>query len=434
MKKRLTRTLVPIAAVLTAVGLTACGGTSSGTNGGGGGTGPVADPKETVTISFASWVGSSNEMKKLKADFEKAHPTIKIELRDVPAESMGQTLTTQIAGNNPPDVAYIDASSVAAFASRGALTNLDNYISRSDVIKPDDYVDVFKTFASYDNSMYALPIDGESTGLFYRTDLFEAAGIAGPPTTWDEFEADAKKLTDPANKQYGLAMFAPESAYYWYPFLWQNGGDVLDTDGKPVFDSPKAQEAAEYYVGLTKYAAPDYLNSNSYDGRLGFFQGQMGMYIAGSWFAGVLKEEAPDIEGKWATAPLPEGPAGCATTVASDSLVLFDHSKNNDAGWKWIEYLSQPENMATLTYTAPNSTLLPTTKTLLESPDLEKVKPQLKGFADAMQCGISNVQTSEVWPQMEEALNNQLGAAMYGDISVQEALANAKAEAEKLLK
>ncbi len=48
--------------------------------------------------------------------------------------------------------------------------------------------------------MYGLPFDGESTGLFYRTDLFEAAGIAEPPKTWEEFTAAAEKLTDPAKK------------------------------------------------------------------------------------------------------------------------------------------------------------------------------------------------------------------------------------------
>jgi multiple sugar transport system substrate-binding protein len=345
---------------------------------------------------------------------------------------MGQTLTTQIAGNNPPDAAYIDASSTAAFASRGALVNLDNYIERSDVVDPDAYVDVFKTFVTFEDSMYALPIDGESTALFYRTDLFEEAGIEAPPTTWDEFEETAKKLTKPGEQQYGLAMFAPEAAYYWYPFLWQAGGDVMQGD-EVVFDSPEATEAAEYYVGLADYAAPDYLNSNSYDGRLGFFEGQVGMYIAGSWFAGVTMEEAPDIEGKWATANLPEGPQGCGTTIAADSLVVFEGSENQDAAWLWIEFLSEKENQALLTYGNPNGTLLPTTTELLEGPELLEEKPLLEGFAEAMKCGVNNVEQNEKGPQIEEQLNIELGRAMYGEITAEEALANAKAAAEEIL-
>jgi multiple sugar transport system substrate-binding protein len=417
-----------------ALSLTACGGSGGDDTSAGKGSGPVADPSEPVTISFASWIGGTKEMKAISAKFEKAHPNIKIQFRNVPADSMTQKLTTQLAGNNPPDVAYIDASSVASFAARKALVGLDNYISRSDVVKPDDYVDAFREFVTYDDALYGLPIDGESTALFYRTDMFQAAGIDSPPTTWDELKADAKKLTDPSKKQYGYAMFAPEAAYYWYPFLWQAGGKILSSDGEKVkFDSPAGKKAAEYYVGLTKFAPPDYLNSNSYDGRLAFFNGQVGMYSAGSWFAGTLREEKPQLADKWAVAPMPKGSAGCATTVASDSLVIFNDSKNKDAAWKWIEYLSQPENIATLTYDSPNGTELPTTKSLLDSPELAKKKPELQAFAEAMKCGVSNVQVNKVWPQMEEELNKQLGSAMYGDTSVSDALSTAADKAQSLL-
>src|SRR3954451_4125162 len=153
------------------------------------GKGPVKDPKSPVTVTFSSWVGADPTMKKFAADFHKEHPNITIKFQNVNADNASQKLTTQIAGGNPPDVAYVDASATSDFASRGALVNLDNYISRSSIVKPDDYVDAFKTFVTYDGPLWGLPIDGESTGLFYRKDLFAAAGIDGPPTTWDEFQA-----------------------------------------------------------------------------------------------------------------------------------------------------------------------------------------------------------------------------------------------------
>lgn len=433
MKRAVSRRLLPLLGLMVALSLASCTATARSASGGSA-AGAVADPKQPVTISFASWVGSSNEMKGLIKKFEKAHPNITIMPENVPADSMTQKLTTQIAGNNPPDVAYVDASTVASFASREALVNLDNYISRSSVIKPAQYVKAFKEFVTYQGGMYGLPIDGESTALFYRTDMFKAAGIDSPPKTWEELEADAKKLTIPAKKQYGYAMFAPEAAYYWYPFLWQAGGKILSKDGKKVlFDSPEGVKAANYYVGLTQYAPSDYLNSNSYDGRLAFFNSQVAMYMAGSWFAGTVHEEAPKLDGKWTVAPLPQGSAGCATTVASDSLVVFKDSKNQDAAWKWIEFLSKPSSMATLTYDSPNGTELPTTTSLLSSPHLVQTKPELKGFADAMKCGVSNIQVNKAWPQMEEQLNNELGAAMYGNESAKQALETAAQKATALL-
>jgi multiple sugar transport system substrate-binding protein len=407
-----------VGAVAMTLLATACGG-GEGSSGGDG-----------VEITFSSWIGQEPTIKKMAEEFHKENPDITIKFQNVPAEESAQKLTTQIAGGNPPDAAFVDASTVAGFASRGALVNLDDRISKSDVVDPDDYVDAFKTFTTFEDSMYGLPFDGESTALFYRTDLFEAAGITAPPTTWEEFEEAAKKLTQPDKRQYGIAMFAPESAYYWYPWLWQAGGEVLTKDGEPAYNSDVAKESAEFYVGLAEYAPPDYLNSNSYDGRVAFAQGQVGMYVAGAWFAGTLAGEFPDIEGKWATAPLPEGEAGCGTTIAGDALVVFENSKNQDAAWKWIEFLSQPENMAEWTYEAEGSTLLPPRKSMLDSPDLVEAKPILQGFADAMECGVSNVIAVPDWVRMEEKLNEELGKAMYGEQTAAEAL-DAAAEAQE---
>jgi multiple sugar transport system substrate-binding protein len=414
--------------------LVACSSGKAPDTNAGKGQGPVKDPTSPTTVTFSSWVGADPTMKKMAADFHKLHPNITIKFQNVSADNASEKLTTQIAGGNPPDVAYVDASATSDFASRGALVNLDNYISRSSIVKPDDYVDAFKTFVTYDNHMWGLPIDGESTGLFYRKDLFAAAGIDGPPTTWDEFQADAEKLTDPAKKQYGYEVFAPEAAYYWYPWLYQAGGDLLSSDGKDVtFDSPEAQQAANFYVNLAKYSPKDYLNSNSYDGRVAFAQGQVAMYMAGSWLAGTLHSENPKIDDDWSTAPLPDGAAGCKTTIAGDSLILLANSKNTDAAWLWMEYLSKPENLATWTYKSANGTELPPLTSLLDSPDLAKTKPVLKGFAELMKCGVASTVSNPKFPRIEEQLNIELGKAFYGDQTADQALANAKQKAEQIL-
>jgi multiple sugar transport system substrate-binding protein len=423
-----------VAAVAVTTALAACSAGSKPDTNAGKGQGPVKDPTSPVTVTFSSWVGSDPTMKKMAADFHKEHPNITIKFENVNADNASQKLTTQIAGGNPPDVAYVDASSTSDFASRGALVNLDNYISRSSIVKPDDYVDAFKTFVTYDGHMWGLPIDGESTGLFYRTDRFKEAGIDGPPTTWDEFQADAEKLTDVANKKYGYEVFAPEAAYYWYPWLYQAGGDLLSEDGKDVmFDSPEAQQAANFYVNLAKYSPKDYLNSNSYDGRVAFAQGQVAMYMAGSWLAGTLHSENPKIDDDWGTAPLPSGPAGCKTTIAGDSLVLLANSKHPDAAWLWIEYLEKPENLANWTYKSANGTELPPLKSLLDSPDLAKTKPVLKGFAELMSCGVASTVANPKFPQIEQQLNIELGKAFYGQQTADQALANSKDKAEQIL-
>jgi multiple sugar transport system substrate-binding protein len=397
------------------------------------GQGPVEDPTEPTEVTFFSWVGNQPTMKKFAKDFHALHPNITIKFENVPAEQAGQVLTTRIGGNNPPDVAFVNASDTSDYASRGALVDISNYLERSEVVNPDDYTEAFKTFVTYEDKMWGLPMDGESTGLFYRTDMFEAAGIDHPPTTWEEFEADAAALTDESKGQYGYELFATEAAYYWYPWLYQAGGDLLTDDGKDVaFTSDEAKTAAEFYVNLAQYSPEDYLNSNSYDGRIAFAQGQVAMYMAGAWFAGTLSDEFPDIDGKWATAPLPEGPAGCKTTIAGDALIMLDGAENADAAWLWMEYLSQPEILADWTYKT-EGTLLPPLNSLLESDEIVEEKPILQGFIDLMKCGVASTVSNPKFPRIETILNEELGKAMYGEQTAEQALENAAAQAEAIL-
>src|SRR3954470_1736537 len=150
------RTISLLAAASAVVMMAACGG--------GGGTpaartaptphGPVPEPTAPVTITFSSWVGQDKGMKTLYEKFPAPHPNITVEFQDVPAEESEQKLTTQIAGGNPPDAAYVDAGTVATFASRDALTNLDPYIARSTIVDPNDYVPAFKAFTQVDGGMH----------------------------------------------------------------------------------------------------------------------------------------------------------------------------------------------------------------------------------------------------------------------------------------
>lgn len=395
----------------------------------------IPDPEQQVTVTFASWV--SGGLKPFVTRFEKLHPNIRIKLQDVPFEQIQDKLTTQIAGGNPPDAAFVDNGAVGAFGTRNALVNLDPYIAKSTAVKPDDYVDAFRKAATVRGSMYGLPLDGESTGLFYRTDLFEQAGIEGPPQTWEEFREAAQKLTNKEKKQYGFAVFAPEAAYYWYPWYWQTGARLLSEDGSQIaFNGEEGKRAAELYVDLARnYSPADLLNANSYDGRVAFANGKVAMYVAGAWFAGTMLGQYPKITGKWATAPLPEDQQ-CATTIAGDSLVIFQQSENKDAAWKWIEFLSAPQNMALWnigTKKNPGS-LLPTRKSLLNDPQVFANNPILEGFAKQMECGVSDAAfDNPKWGEIETALNDNLGKAIYGDLEAADALDEAALEGQDLL-
>jgi multiple sugar transport system substrate-binding protein len=428
---------VPAAAALALVATACLGGGNTNTGAApGASVEPITptEPTSPVKITFSSWVGDSPQMQRFAKDFHEQHPNITIEFQNVPSGASTTKLITQVAGGTAPDVAFVDAGSVPEFASRNALINLDGYMAGSETSQKDEFVPAFVNMASYEDSVYGLPYDGETTGLFYRTDMFQKAGIGGPPATWEEFEAAAKKLTDPAAKQYGFAIFAPEAEYYWEPFLWQAGGHLTTEDGSDVaFDSPEGKQAADFYVGLRDYSPPDYYGQTSWDGRVAFASGKVGMYEAGSWFGGTMKSDFPQIDGKWDVAPLPSGPAGCATTVAGDSLVMFNQSKNQDAAWLWMEYLTTPENMKAWTYGEETTTLLPPRVDLLNDPDLGKFNPWLQGFADSMDCAVTDNLSNKGSGEMLTALNTELGKAIFGEVSADEAIDTAAKKGREAL-
>ena len=419
------------------------GACSSGKTGGGGGASPkvsvtpviAKEPTSPVTISFAApgYIVNSPNIKKFASQFQKLHPNIKIEFQSVPAEQEEDKLITQFAAGTAPDTAYMDANTVTDFGQRNALLNLEGYLAGSKLVDKSDLVPAFARINSVSGQMFGLPFDGESTALFYRTDMFQAAGITHPPRTWEEMQADAAKLTNPAKKQYGFILFAPEAEYYWLPFLYSAGGELAAKDGTPLWDSAAGDRSANFFIGLRKYSPPDAFNSNSYDGRVFFANGQVAMYEAGAWFAGTTQSEFPKIKGKWAIAPIPQDKE-CATTIADDALGIFTSSKNQDAAWKWIEFLDQKKNVLQWN-TSPGQTLLPPLKSLLADPETTfKHAPVLKGFVDQMKCGITIDVTNKNFSEAEQKLKDRLGDAVFGKITPTDALDQAKQQAEEVLK
>ena len=401
----------------------------------------IPEPAEPVTVTWSTWVNTDSPFWQATiAAFEEVHPNIKIEIQSVPSsDDMFDKLLAQIAAGNPPDTAYVSDWMTGALAQNDGLVALDDYISKSTIIDTQDYVPAFLEPARVGDVQYGLPFASETTGLFYRTDRFEEVGLDPnhPPETWEEFQEYAEKLTDVENSKYGFAVFATEAAYYFYPWLWQAGGEQLDpeTPDDVIWDSPEGQRAAEFYVNLAKYSPKDLLNATSWDGRVPFANGDVAMYMAGTWFAGTLLTEFPDATGKWAAAPLPQDKR-CATTIAGDHLVVFKGSKNPEAAYKWIEWLSSPQNMVAYNLGNPDEpgTLLPPKTSLLDDPTLYENRPYLQGFKDNMKCAFVPTADQPNYFKAEEILTEYLGRAFYGEISGTEAVQQSAKEAEAALK
>ena len=107
-------------------------------------------------------------------------------------------------------------------------------IWRRRAIKAEDYVAGSFDALSVNGKLLAIPFTFDLRTLFYRTDLFEEAGIEAPPTTWEEFVETAQKLNKPPDVYGFITVGKGDPVLREYSDrLWENGGDFLEDGLNP---------------------------------------------------------------------------------------------------------------------------------------------------------------------------------------------------------
>ena len=208
-----------------------------------------------------------------------------------------------------PDVLLIQVDWVAEFADLGMIEPLDERIAKE---PKEFFANIPATFhQQWRGKQYYLPIESGAVALFYNTDLFKAAGLSGPPKTWDEFAEYARKLTNPDKRQFAttgtLAGEPPTNmTYEIYPLLLQAGAKLIDaTTNKAVFNSPEGVAAVEWYVdriNKDKISVPGVLSNGEKEKRANFASGNIAMMFEGPWGIAIQKQLNPNLNYDIATA------------------------------------------------------------------------------------------------------------------------------------
>jgi multiple sugar transport system substrate-binding protein len=305
-----------------------------------------ADPRTTVRF----WgLGREGEVvRELVPAFERRHPEIRIEVQQIPFSAAHEKLLTAYVGDATPDAAQLGNTWIPEFVSLRALAPLDARIARSD-IRRDSFAGIWDTNV-IDGKTWGLPWYVDTRLLFYRTDLVAAAGGPWPPRSWREWRAVMEKIKKPGR----FAFLLPIDEWQ-QPVIFglQTGAGLLSEGGRRgAFRDPRFHRAMAFYLDLYRSGLAPALDLQSVANLYQqLAEGYFAMVITGPWNLGEFRNRLPpEMQDRWATAPLPPPEPGMpypgASLAGGSSLVLFRHAQHPEAAWQWLEYLSEPAQQA----------------------------------------------------------------------------------------
>ena len=310
----------------------------------------------TLKIAYPAWDTTAQQaaVTGIFAEYEKQNPNVKIELISLPFPVLRQRLVVSARAGDPPDVAYVDGRWVPEMAAPGLLSDLTANVAKLD--RADWFAEPWKG-ATLGGRVFAVPDRIDPWLVYYNTDLFQKAGIAAFPKTMEELADAAVKLTGDGVYGWGLIGAKDPSLISRYiNFLYAFQGDLLTPDGKKsAFAQPNSVAALRFYTDLLvkhKAAQPSAMANGLNDVNQLFMTGKVAMIIDGPWRQGSLREQAPNL--KWAVAQLPPA-AGKSPRYLTSSwyYTLFKGGKNQEAAFRFVEFLTRPENMARSVVTLP---------------------------------------------------------------------------------
>jgi multiple sugar transport system substrate-binding protein len=381
---------------------------------------PTASPKGPVTIQF--WHTFNVEVETpfladvLIPEFEAQHPNIKVEQLQVPYDQFRRKLLTSMAGGSAPDLIRADIIWVPEFADMGALVALDEFMPDFEMYREAVFPGPLST--NYLNGhYYGLPLDTNTRVLVYNKDMFEAAGIANPPATMDEFLVACQKIKASGADKY---CFADGGTYAWAvnPWIWSFGGDVTDpniTGASGYLDGQNTKAAYEF---LKMLVDEDYMHPGILGGGVdawgGFANDQIAMLLEGPWFPPIFDGQFPDKP--YGLALMPAGAGGSVSVVGGEDIVMFQQSQNKEEAADFLRFLLSEETQLKLATVGQ----MPVLKSVIASSDIQN-HSFFGIFLQQLETAKART-PHQNWTRMEDAYNQAGSIFLAGELTFEQSI------------
>jgi multiple sugar transport system substrate-binding protein len=386
---------------------------------------------EQQNVEFEARVKAFADMKGIKVNTEL-----------IAYEDAFAKWTAAIESGNVPDISFFGYQEVGQFYQQGLLEDVTDVLAAIQ----KEYGAIFPKSikaVTFEEKTYAIPFWGEGTALYYRKDLFQKAGLANPPDTWEQFREYAIKLTNPGEGVYGagIGYGSGNSDAEWLSrsMTWAFGGSIFDESGqKIVFNSPTTLEAVNFISGLfmqDKVTPPTAMGWNDGGNNTAYISGQAAMVVNTGSIIKAIRNEHPDLLKQTGVVVLPKGKAGRFTAGISNNLGIFKGAKNKDLAKELLTFLLEPEWYEKwISVSAPLA--LPVFQKLAETELWQE--EHHKAFLDSMTTFEFLGYKGSYTPKAGKIYNLRLINTMFENIivkgmSAEDAVAAFTKEAEKIL-
>jgi multiple sugar transport system substrate-binding protein len=308
-------------------------------------------------------------------------------------------LATSFSGGNPPDVFLVNFREFSQFVALQAVEPIEDLLTDLEIDYNDYFEEPLEAF-TYDGTLQCMPQNISSLVVYYNKTLFKQGGLNRPPDdwTWEEFRNYGIELTKGDIDGIGIEPSVIRAA----PFVWSNGGEVVDDIENPsrfILDEAPAREALEFLVDLVRRdrVVPTEEEVIAQDLETRFMSGKLGMLLSSRRDTPSFREV---IGLDWDVSALPtaEQPAGI---LHSDGYCIAAGSDRVDAAAEFVAFATGEEGQ---TITALAGRTVPSLESVADSGAfLDPSQPP--AHSEVFIEGIPHIRRTPViptWPQIED--------------------------------
>jgi multiple sugar transport system substrate-binding protein len=317
-------------------------------------------------------------MKQLQANvntFNRTHPGIHVVFRQLSWGDYTQKLLSAVQAGSPPDVGGGDSGIPFSMGAQGQTLPINDLYAQwqRDGTFKDMVPWAYKKW-EYGGQDYGITWQFDARAIYYRKDLFRQAGIP-VPTTWQQWLAAAKKLTNPRKGIYGIAVPGKQGSYdtdqFYMTLVFQAGGGLADPNGNPTFNTPQQLKALEFEKELVKCCAARGTPAWTFtEVQKAFEQGKAAMAFGGGWFIANIQKDTPKIFRNTGVLPVligPGGPKAQHCVSFANPWMIYKQTKHPKEAKIFLKWMMQKDNLRKVYASEPGGKW-PVYKSLLNDP------------------------------------------------------------------